>query len=171
MKKVSKSGDGGGCVKVLMSLTKETECGGQKGLLSAHSLGLLGLVICALVRIDFIFKFAIGRWFAGQCWAGSCCTVWISCAYTCIHSIPSLPHTPIPPLQVSMQHWAESPVLHSSFPWALCLARGHVYVSMLLSESVPPSSSLAVPTDLSLHLCLHSCSTDRFLRTVFLEST
>ena len=38
VKKVSKSGDGGGCVKVLMSLTKETERGGQKGcVLSAHS--------------------------------------------------------------------------------------------------------------------------------------
>ena len=47
----------------------------------------------------------------------------------------SLPH-PIPPLQIIRKHGAELPVLHSSFPLALCFTYGNAYISVLDSGCI-----------------------------------
>lgn len=63
-KRFPKSGDGGGCVKVLMSLTKRNRMWGSEGM---SAFGPLCFGVTRLgdlrinTRIDFIFKFAIGR--------------------------------------------------------------------------------------------------------------
>ena len=59
--------------------------------------------------------------------------------------LPPTPH-PIPLVQVITEHQAELPVLHSDLPLATCFTHGHVYVSLLLSQSVPPSSSSSAST-------------------------
>ena len=60
---------------------------------------------------------------------------------TSLLSLPSLP--PIPPIQVI----SELPVPRSSFPLAVYFTHGSVYMSMLLSQFVLPSSSP--------HPCVH----------------
>ena len=58
--------------------------------------------------------------------------------YVCIYPLPPGPlshPTLIPPLYLSRssQHWAELPVLYSSFPPAISFTRGNVHVSVTLS--------------------------------------
>ena len=63
-------------------------------------------------------------------------------------------------IQISLTSWALlplllgchkarvwAPCLRSSFPLTICFIHGYVYVSMLLSQFVSPSPSLAVSTD------------------------
>ena len=65
-------------------------------------------------------------------------------------SFLSLPPTlfPISPLLFVPDHQAELPVLNSNFPLAICFTYGNVYISVLLSPFVPPSSSPAVSINL-----------------------
>ena len=60
---------------------------------------------------------------------------WVNQLYVYIHTFPlgppTYPLTP-PPLQVITEHWAELPVLYSSFPLAIYLAHGSVYVNATL---------------------------------------
>ena len=44
-------------------------------------------------------------------------------------------HTPIPPLEVVTEHQAELPLLYTL---ACCFTHGSVYISMLLSQFIPP---------------------------------
>ena len=62
-----------------------------------------------------------------------------ACIHTALPSSASLPpHPLIPPLKVITEHWAELPVLCSSFPLAVFFfKRGSVYMIMLLSQSIP----------------------------------
>ena len=63
----------------------------------------------------------------------------------------SLPPTPIPPLQVSAEHQAELPLLSSDVPVATYLTDGGVYMSVILSQLIPPSPSPTMgPWDHSL---------------------
>ena len=63
--------------------------------------------------------------------------------YTHIPSPLILPPTPpIQPFQIITEHKAELPVLYSRFPLAVCFTHGSVYMSILLSQFVPPSSPL-----------------------------
>ena len=55
---------------------------------------------------------------------------------------------PIPALQVVTAHKAELPALYGRFPPAVSFACGHVYVSMLLSQFIPPSPSRTVSASL-----------------------
>ena len=77
----------------------------------------------------------------------------------------------IPPLQIITEHWAELPVLYSSFPLAVCFTHESVYMSTLLSLLVPPCP---YPTVLT---CLFSTSAslflpgNRFICIIFLGST
>ena len=51
--------------------------------------------------------------------------------------IPSLlnrPPTPITPLEVVTERWAELPGLYSSFPLAICFTQGSVYMSRFKEE-------------------------------------
>ena len=64
--------------------------------------------------------------------------------YIC--SLLSHPPLLIPALSVVTEHAAGLPVLHSSFPLAVCFRHNGAYVSMLLSQLVPPSPSPTVST-------------------------
>ena len=79
------------------------------------------------------------------------------------------PHTTLP-LYVVTEYCVELPVLYSAFPLAIYFTCGSIYVSMLLSQLVPPSSSRAVSKVCSLCLCLYPCSADGFIGTIFLNS-
>ena len=59
-----------------------------------------------------------------------------------------MPH-PVPPLYVVTEHTVEFPVLYGNFQLAVYFTYGDVliYVSMLLSQFVPPSPSPAVSTN------------------------
>ena len=54
--------------------------------------------------------------------------------------LPSWTSLPSPTLPHPSLSWG--PVLYNNFPLAVCFTYASVYVSMLLSQSVPPSSSL-----------------------------
>ena len=51
-------------------------------------------------------------------------------------SLSSLP--PVSHLRVITEHWAELPVLHSSFPLAVYFPSGTVYMSAVLSQFIHP---------------------------------
>ena len=52
---------------------------------------------------------------------------------------PSISHS-TPPLELVTEYSVELPVSQSKFPLAVCFTYGNVYVSMLLSQFVPPLS-------------------------------
>ena len=55
------------------------------------------------------------------------------------------PH-PIQPPSIITEHPARLPALHRSFPLAVCFIHDGVYMSVLLSQFVPPPPSPTVPT-------------------------
>ena len=86
-------------------------------------------------------------------------------AEPCVDTCPSLEPPFHPPLWVITRLRAERPVLYGSFPLALYFAHGTVYMSVVLSQFVPPSPSHTVsasPCSMSAPLCL-PCK----LRTLF----
>jgi len=68
------------------------------------------------------------------------------------------PKAPIPHFWIVREHPAELPVLHRSFPLAVCFTCSSVYTSMLLSQFTPP------PPPHSLSPCVQSL----FFMSVFL---
>ena len=78
----------------------------------------------------------------------------------CIHIPPplwaSLPLTPIPPCWVITEHWAQLPVVYSSFPQAICFIQGSVYMSMWLCQFI-----LTSPSSPS-HPCVHKSIESHF---------
>ena len=73
--------------------------------------------------------------------------------------------------QVITDHQAELPVLYGSFPLALYFIHGSVYMSILISQFIPPSPSLLCPQAHYLYLHVYSCPGHRFICTIFLDST
>ena len=66
-------------------------------------------------------------------------------------SIPMAPpESPLdlPSLSAVTEHQALFPVFYGNFPLAICFTHGSVYISMLLSQFVPPSFSPTVPISL-----------------------
>ena len=55
-----------------------------------------------------------------------------------------------------------------NFHWLSNFTSGNVYVSMLLSQFVPPFPSPPCPQVCSLFLWLHCCPASRFMGTIFL---
>ena len=82
---------------------------------------------------------------------GFCHTsTWISHTYThvpCLLNLPTSP-PPIPLPKVVTEHQDELPVLYSNFPLAIYVTHCNVYISMLLSQLLPPSPSPAESTSL-----------------------
>ena len=90
-----------------------------------------------------------------------------ACIHTALPSSASLPSQPlIPPLKVITVHWAELPVLCSSFPLAVFFfKRGSIYMIMLLSQS--HFSPWPCPQVCFLHLHLYPCPANRFIGIIF----
>ena len=83
------------------------------------------------------------------CISFCCTTKWISCIYTYIRSLFAFPPTLCPTTSYSPSHSSssprstesKSPCLFSSFPLAIYFTYGDVYMSILISQFVPPSPS------------------------------
>ena len=91
--------------------------------------------------------------------------------YICIYIYP-LPgeprfHPTNPPLYVIAEYQA---VLYNSFPLAIYFTHDSVYMSMLFPQFVPPSPSVTMSTNFSLHLHFHYFPENRFISTIFLDS-
>ena len=95
-----------------------------------------------------------------QCCVNFCCTSWISCKYTYILSLLSLPPTPLPS-HSSRSSWNTELSSLCSIAASHELSVSHtVYMSVLLSQFVPPSPVCTSP---SLCLRLYSCPANRFI--------
>ena len=100
-------------------------------------------------------------------------TMWISLPilYICPLPLepPPIPHH-IPPLWVFTEYLGELPGSYRNFPLAVYFIYGNVYVSMVLSQFVPPSPSPAVSEVCFLYPHLYSCPAIMFISTIFLDS-
>ena len=65
------------------------------------------------------------------------------------------------PPQVIPEHQAEFPVLHSSFPLAVCLTHDSIYMSVLLTQFFPPSPS---PVSVNLTVLIYPSPSEMFSR-------
>ena len=68
----------------------------------------------------------------------------------------------------STWHQAELPVLCSSFPLGSYFTHGSIYMSVPISQFIPPTPA-PYPHICSLHLRLYSCPVSRFICAVFLD--
>ena len=118
----------------------------------------------------FLKKFFYWSIIALQRCVSFCCTMkWISYMYTDIPSLVALPSHSTH--LVITEHRAELPVLYSRFPLAIYFTHGSVFMSNLISQFIPSSPSPLCPHIHSLHLRLYSCPENRFICTIFLDST
>ena len=104
----------------------------------------------------FVFFFFDWRIIAKQCCVIFChISTWIRCRHTYIPSLLSLSPNPHP---ISLTRWSQSIQL-SSLPSSsevqlpFCFTYGHVYVSVLLSQSILPSPSRTVHKAV-LYVCI-----------------
>ena len=118
-------------------------------------------MIFLLPSILIFFFFSLNP-IASQCCISFCyLSVWISCMYTYIFSLsslpPSNPHpTPLDPHRAPS--WA--PCANSSIPLAIHFTHASVYMAMLFSLFIPSSPSRLPPAATfphvhSLHQCLY----------------
>ena len=89
--------------------------------------------------------------------------------YPHIPSLPHLPHTlQMPPLYVVTKLWADILVLCSCFTLTIYFTFISVYMYMLVSHFIQVyPSQYPCPQGHSLCLCLYTCPTPRFIRTIF----
>ena len=120
--------------------------------------------------LKYLFIFIVAYIFvvALQYCASSCCTAkWTSHMYTHIPSIFDFP-----PIQVTTEHRVEFPVLYSRFSLVIYFIHTRVYISIPISQFIPPLPFPRwCPHIYSLHLCLYFCFANRFICTIFLDST
>ena len=118
------------------------------------------------------FKKNIFNWRIIACVGFSCTMKWINNAVLvsavqwsesaiCIDIFPPswtsfLLHSPSHPSRSSKKHWAELPVLYSRFPLAIYFTHGSVYMSILISQFLPPSSSHPAPFHINMSI-LYVC--------------
>ena len=120
------------------------------------------------------------RIIALQCCADFCHTkTGISCKYTYIPSLLNLSPTslPVPPFWVITEHLAELsmaiqqlPASQLFYPWSCTCVVMYTCQWRSLNSSHPLLPPL-YPQVHSLFLCLYSCPEDRFISTIFLDST
>ena len=118
--------------------------------------------------VNYFFNWRI---IALQCCVGFYHTTpWVSHKYTNILSLLSLPPTPQPHYTPLGCHRAPRwlPVPTSKFPLAICFTYDNIYVSVLFSQFVPPSSPAVSISLFSMYL--YSYSTNRFISTIYLDS-
>ena len=65
-----------------------------------------------------------------------------------------------------MEHPDEFLVLYSRFPLAVYFTHGSVYMSILISQFIPPPLPSLCPRICSIHLPLYSCPASRFICTI-----
>ena len=101
---------------------------------------------------------------------GSChASAWVNhrSTYTC--SLLYLPHLPNPS-RLSPSTRFGFPASYSKFPLVFCFTCGNIYISMLLAQIIPPTSSLTLSNGLISCLCLLCYPADRISSTIFLDS-
>ena len=132
-----------------------------------------GFFLFKLINFYFIFNFywkIIGL----QYCAGFCHTsTWVSHRYTYVPCILNLPPISSPPHPTSVGFhravgWA--PCVTQQIPLAICFTYDNAYVSMLLSQFIPPIPPVLCPRVCSLCLRLHCCPANGFIRTIFLDA-
>ena len=79
------------------------------------------------------------------------------------------PPTPSYPSRLSHSTGFELPVSFSKLPLAICFTYGNAYVSMPLSQFIPPLLPSLCTQVFSLCLHLHCCPANRFISTIFLD--
>ena len=89
-----------------------------------------------------------------------CCFCYItqseSCRYVYLHPLPPEPPShlsPHPTLSIEAERRVRLPVLYSTFPLAIYFIHDRVYMSMLLSQFIPPSPSSCVHMSI-LYICV-----------------
>ena len=102
------------------------------------------LFLFKILFFKFIFNWKIISNCVGFCHTTTCITQ----KYTYTSSVLKLPptHHPYTTLYVVTGLQAELPVLYANFSLAIYFTPGSVYVSMLLSQFIPPSPSPAMST-------------------------
>ena len=105
---------------------------------------------------------------------GFCHTsTWISHRYTYNSPLSNPSASPTPPhaYRLSRSTWLEHLAPYSKFPLPMCFTHGNLYVSLLCSQfPSPPLLPSLCPQVCSPCLCLHCCSANRFISTIFLDS-
>ena len=137
--------------------------------------GMLGGLWCThfFFFLVIIVCFYWGLVALQRCIHFCCTTKWISYMHTYIPSLLDLPPAPILPIKVITEHCAEPPELYRRFPLAAYFTNGSVYVcayvSILLSQFVPPSPPPPCTHIRPLYPHLSSCPANRLISTVTLE--
>ena len=85
--------------------------------------------------------------FTMLCWFLPCVNMNQSQGCICFFPIKA-PSQPIPPLYVVTEHQVEFPMIISNFPLAICFTNGNLYISLLLSQFIPPSPAPAMSISL-----------------------
>ena len=118
-----------------------------------------------LVILEIItFNFFIVYWSVNAlqfCVSFCCTTVNQLYVYMYLHPVESPSHLPSLLGHHRALSWAFCTIY--SFPLAIYLTHGSVYISMLLSQFVPSSLSPPCPYAHSLCRCLYSCPENRFI--------
>ena len=91
---------------------------------------------------------------------------------SCVSLPPPTAHLPSQPTLLDCHRAPDLSSLHhtANFHWLSNFTYGHVYVSMLLSQFIPPSLYPAVYTSLFSMSSSLLCPADGFISTIFLDS-
>ena len=109
-----------------------------------------GLSLATFLNLFFNWRIIALQYCVGLCHTSA----WISPRYTHAPSLLNLPPTfHSPPLCLSQITRFELPVSYSKSPLAIHFTYGNAYVSMLLSQFVPPSPSPMCPESV-LYVCV-----------------
>ena len=134
--------------------------------ISGLSLFLLTVFLCKLWKCNFSLINFYGSIIASQCRFTFCFIAKrISYTYTCSPSFLDLL-----PIQVTIEHWVEFPVLYSRFSLVIYFIPICVYMSIPISWFISPSLPPWHPYIFSLYLYLYFYFANEINYTIFLDS-